>query len=47
MGFFVLLTFFLFFIYLAWQEQKEGNTHWAIIFIIAGFAFIIMAIISR
>ncbi|GIW66081.1 MAG: hypothetical protein KatS3mg094_600 [Candidatus Parcubacteria bacterium] len=47
MGFLLLISIFLFFLYLAWQEQKEGNTHWAIIFIIAGFAFLIIAMISR
>lgn len=47
MAFITLISIFLLFLYFAWQEQKAGNTQWAIVFIIAGFAFLIMAMISR
>lgn len=47
MAFLILLGIFFLFLYFAWQEQKSGNTQWAIIFIISGFAFLIMAMISR
>ncbi|MCS7184155.1 MAG: hypothetical protein NZ866_02295 [Patescibacteria group bacterium] len=47
MGFLILVSIFLLFLYFAWQEQKAGNTQWAIVFIIAGFAFLIMAMVTR
>ncbi len=47
MTFLILIGIFLLFLYFAWQEQKAGNSQWAIIFIIAGFAFLIMAMVAR
>lgn len=47
MAFITLLGIFLLFLYFAWEEQKTGNTQWAIIFIIAGFMFLIMAMVAR
>jgi hypothetical protein len=47
MSFGILTAIFILFLYFAWQEFKEGRQQWAVIFIIAGFAFLIMALISR
>lgn len=47
MAFVILTGIFLLFLYFAWQEQKSGNTQWAIVFIISGLAFLIMALIAR
>ncbi|MGC8981836.1 MAG: hypothetical protein ACP5JU_02730 [Minisyncoccia bacterium] len=47
MAFGVLFLIFLIFVWFSWIEQKEGNTAWAIVFLIAGLAIFIMALVSR
>jgi hypothetical protein len=47
MSFWTIFGIFIMFLYFAWQEYKEGNNQWAVVFLISSFAFLIMALVVR